>query len=276
YNTFGGGNLDLEPEESDTITLGVVFTPSFVDDLSISIDYFDIEVDGYINTVPEETSLTQCAESGDDFFCSLVNRGLGGTLWANNSGYIIATNVNTGSLATAGFDFQANYQLDVDSFGLLTFDYIATVLDKLEFQSLPDAAVTPPEDCAGFYGGSCQTNFGTGSNPEFRHKATVSWESLNGLYGVTTTWRYIDEVSLKGNADPASINAKLDAQNYFDLAGRWTAADYLTLRVGVNNVFDEDPPLSSVVGTAPGNGNTYPQVYDALGRYVFVNATLDF
>ncbi|MEO1660575.1 MAG: TonB-dependent receptor [Pseudomonadota bacterium] len=276
YNTFGGGNPDLAPEESDTVTLGLVFTPSFIDDLSITVDYFDIEVDGYINTVPEETSITQCAETGDEFFCSLINRGLGGTLWANSSGYVVATNVNTGSLATAGYDFQANYKLDIGSKGQLTFDYIATILEKLEFQSLPDAEVTPPEDCAGFYGGSCQTNFGTGSNPEFRHKATIAWQSEGGAYGLTTTWRFIDEVSLKGNTNPNSINATLDEQHYFDLAGRWSATDHLTLRAGVNNVFDEDPPLSSVVGTAPGNGNTYPQVYDALGRYVFLNATLDF
>ena len=50
----------------------------------------------------------------------------------------------------------------------------------------------------------------------------------------------------------------------------------MSLRLGVNNVLDEDPPLSSVVGTAPGNGNTYPQVYDALGRYIFMGATFDF
>lgn len=276
YNTFGGGNPDLDPEESDTYTLGLVFTPIFIDDLSITVDYFDIQVDGYINTVPEETSITQCAESGDEFFCSLINRGLGGTLWANSSGFVIATNVNTGSLATAGFDLQANYQVDMDTIGSLSFDFIATILDKLEFQSLPNAEITPPEDCAGFYGGACQTNFGTGSNPEYRHKATVGWGSFDGNFGATATWRHIDEVSLKGNSDPDSINATLAAQNYIDLSGRWSATENLTLRAGVNNVFDNDPPLSSVVGTAPGNGNTYPQVYDALGRYVFVNAKYDF
>ena len=81
---------------------------------------------------------------------------------------------------------------------------------------------------------------------------------------------------MKDNTNSNSINGKLGLRNYFDLAGSWRAKDYLTLRAGVNNVFDEDPPLSSVVGTAPGNGNTYPQVYDALGRYVFMNATFDF
>lgn len=276
YNTFEGGNPDLDPEESDTITFGVVFTPSFVDGLTLTVDYFDIEVEGYINAVPEETSLQQCAESGDPFFCSLINRGLGGTLWANNSGYVIATDVNTGSLSTAGVDVQAAYQYDANALGLFDFDFIATILDELIFQALPDAEVTPPEDCAGFYGGACQTNFGTGSNPEYRHKASISWQSPNDLYGITGTWRYVDEVSLKGNSNPDSINATLDSQNYFDLAGKWNANEWLTFRLGVNNVLDEDPPLSSVVGTAPGNGNTFPQVYDALGRYVFMNATLDF
>lgn len=276
YNTFEGGNPDLEPEESDTYTLGIVFTPSFVDGLTVTVDYFDIEVDGYINAVPEEVSLAQCAESGDEFFCSLINRGTGGTLWANSSGYIVATDVNTGSLATAGYDIQANYDFEIGQYGSMSLGFIATVLDKLEFQALPDANVTPPEDCAGFYGGACQTNFGTGSNPEYRHKANVNWYSPSGTFAATGTWRYIDEVSLKGNSDPDSINATLDSQNYFDLAGSWQATENLVLRTGVNNVLDEDPPLSSVVGTAPGNGNTYPQVYDALGRYVFVNATFNF
>lgn len=276
YNTLGGGNQELEPEKSDTFTLGIVFTPSFIDRLSITVDYFDIEVDGYINTVPEETSLTQCAETGDEFFCSLINRGAGGTLWANNSGYIIATDVNTGSLATSGVDIQAAYHYDLDARGDLTFNYIATVLDSLEFQSLPDASVTPVEECAGFYGGSCQTNFGTGSNPEYRHKVDVRWTSATGIYSVNGAWRYIDEVSLKGNSDPTSVNATLGSRHYFDIAGSWQALRNTTIRAGVNNVFDRDPPLSSVVGTAPGNGNTYPQVYDALGRYVFLNATVNF
>ena len=71
------------------------------------------------------------------------------------------------------------------------------------------------------------------------------------------------------------VDSTLDAQNYFDLAGTWGATDYATFRFGVNNVLDEDPPLSASTGTT-GNGNTYPQSYDALGRYVFVGATLDF
>ena len=275
YNTFGGGNPDLEPEESDTITFGFVATPSFVDGLTVSVDYFDIEVEGYINTVPEETSLTQCGLTGDPFFCSLVNRGTGGTLWAGQTGFITATNLNTGSLATSGYDIQANYLYDSGAYGSFNFDYVGTILESLEFQSLPDASVTPVVDCAGLYAGRCQTNFGTGANPEYRHKASVTWSPVGGKLFLTGTWRYYDEVAQE-NAAPDPINATLDSQNYLDLSARYNLLDNTTVRFGVNNITDEDPPLSSVVGTAPGNGNTYPQVYDAMGRYIFMGATIDF
>lgn len=49
----------------------------------------------------------------------------------------------------------------------------------------------------------------------------------------------------------------------------------ISVRFGINNILDRDPPLSASVGTT-GNGNTYPQTYDALGRYMFVGATIDF
>jgi outer membrane receptor protein involved in Fe transport len=61
----------------------------------------------------------------------------------------------------------------------------------------------------------------------------------------------------------------------------WTVHEGVQLHAGINNVADKDPPLLSGNGLAPasppfGNGNTYPQVYDALGRYVFVGATIKY
>ncbi len=276
YNTFGGGNPNLDPETADTYTIGFVATPTFIEGLTVSLDYFEIEVEDYINTVPEDTSLEQCALTGNEFFCSLINRGNGGTLWANQTGFIIATNINTGRLSTSGYDLLANYMYDAGTYGTFDVNYVGTFLESLEVQSLPDAEVTPPFDCAGSYGGACQTNFGTGANPEYRHKAGLTWTRPGGKLAVTGTWRFFDEVSLFGNTDPDNINATLDSQNYLDLSARYIAFDNITLRAGVNNLTDEDPPLSSVVGTAPGNGNTYPQVYDALGRYVFFGAAVDF
>lgn len=273
FNTLTGGNLDLEPESSDTYTFGFVATPSFIEGLTFSVDYFDITVEDYINTVPQDLALNTCLANGDAFFCSLVNRGNGGTLWANQTGFITATNINTGQISTSGVDVLASYAYDAGDIGVFDFDFVGTWLESLEVQPLPDVDVGGKFDCAGQYGGSCQSNFGSGANPEFRAKTSATWSQE--AWAITGTWRFYDEVTLFGT-DGSGINGTLDAQNYFDLSGRYQLLENVSVRLGVNNILDEDPPLSSVVGTAPGNGNTYPQVYDALGRYVFMGASIDF
>ncbi|HTG78407.1 MAG TPA: hypothetical protein VL553_02265, partial [Sphingomicrobium sp.] len=78
----------------------------------------------------------------------------------------------------------------------------------------------------------------------------------------------------------------IDAQNYFDLSATWRVKDNYTLRMGVNNIFDNDPPLvtggnagrsgSNLCPAGPCNGNTYPGTWDALGRYIYAGVTLDF
>ena len=73
-----------------------------------------------------------------------------------------------------------------------------------------------------------------------------------------------------------SENNPFDAQDYFDVSASYSPFETTSLRVGINNVMDEEPPVSSSVGAGFGNGNTYPQVYDALGRYIFVGITQDF
>ena len=279
FNTLTGGNPDLDPEQSDTYTIGFVATPSMIPGLTVSLDYFDIVVEDLVGTVPQELALDTCLETGDEYFCSLVNRGSGGTLWANQTGYIVATNINTGSLSTSGFDLLASYDLDLDTRGGLTFDYVGTLLESLETKPLPNSPAADIFDCVGYYGGSCASGGGTevanGASPEYRHKASVTWADADGKFSVTGTWRYFSEVEIEGG-DDGTINGVLDAQNYLDLTGSWAATDYMSFRLGVNNLTDEEPPLSSVVGTAPGNGNTYPQVYDAFGRYIFMGATFDF
>ena len=71
------------------------------------------------------------------------------------------------------------------------------------------------------------------------------------------------------------LDEELPAENYFDLAANWAITEKASVTLGINNVLDDNPTISGAVGTT-GNGNTYPQTYDALGRYVFLRATVDF
>lgn len=275
FDTLAGGNPDLEPEVSDTWTAGVILSPRMIPGLTVSVDYFNIDVQGFIGTVPPEFALTSCLDSSDPFFCGLINRDTAGTLWLiEGEAFIQATNINTGKLKTSGIDVNANYVFELDDLGIanggqMRVGYISTFLNELEEQSLPGAA---PFDCAGFYGGVCQT-----PKPEYRHRATLGW--ARGKIDTMLTWRYIGSVRQFGTTT-SPINETLDATSYFDLSMRYAFSDALELRAGVSNVLDQDPPLTSIAGfggnESAGRANTFPQIYDAQGRYVFAGVTARF
>ena len=116
----------------------------------------------------------------------------------------------------------------------------------------------------------------------------MTWTTPLDGFGLSVSWRYFGAVENDGLTATTPTSAarrsrrtpKSAAQNYFDLAATWRVKDNYTLRLGVNNIFDNDPPL---IGGSHGrhrraryNGNTYPGVYDALGRYMFMGVTADF
>jgi outer membrane receptor protein involved in Fe transport len=98
------------------------------------------------------------------------------------------------------------------------------------------------------------------------------------------TWRYIggaeyeadtNQPTIGGHTTPDPISHTVGAVNYMDVAVSWQVRPKLTLRAGVNNILDTDPPLitNTIVGNA--NPNTYP-VYDVLGRQLFLALTAKF
>jgi len=106
------------------------------------------------------------------------------------------------------------------------------------------------------------------------------------LFDLALTWRHLDSVKIDASSTDelltgsfAPITAELGKRDYFDVSGSVNVTKQITLRAGVNNLFDKDPPISNstgVVGAPFGNGNTYPQVYDALGRKIFASITVSF
>jgi outer membrane receptor protein involved in Fe transport len=274
YNAIFGGSTALDPEKADTWTAGIVFTPTFVDGLSATLDYWSIKVDDTIATVPPKIALDQCLATGSSEYCSLIQRDSQGTLWLLDSAYIVATNVNIGTLETAGWDLNLNYNLTMGDWGGLSFALTGTWLDKFIIEPLPGVS---KYDCAGLYGDTCGTPL-----PELRTRLRTTWSTPWNL-DVSLNWRFFDSVDIDYSsndddlADPSLVfkqDKTLDSQNYLDLALVYTFAEKYTLSGGINNILDTDPPLSGFVGTGYGNGNTYPQVYDALGRYVFFGLSI--
>ena len=283
YQGLVGGNPNLIPETATTKSVGVVFQPRWIPRFAVTVDWFDIKIDDAIQQIGQDTILQTCANTLDPGFCGLVNRDQFGSLWRTPNGFVRDLNQNIGGSSTRGIDVSASYAMDIGDMGGLSFSFVGTWLDEL----ITDNGVSDPYDCTGYFGLQC-----TIPNPEWRHKARVTFTTPDGL-GLSLQWRHfkgvqIDRLSPNPTlaATPtAPFNLSIPAQNYLDLAFTARIGDHYNFRLGVNNLLDRDPPIVGANGASAEinactavfcSGNTFPQVYDALGRYIFAGVTLDF
>ncbi|MFL5298420.1 MAG: TonB-dependent receptor domain-containing protein [Phenylobacterium sp.] len=298
YNGQTGGNPNLRPEKADTYTVGLVWSPSFVPGLNLTLDWFDIKVEDYISNVGANVIINGCVSGTNPDFCALVHRDVVGSI-RSTSGFVKDTVINQGALHTSGVDFSAGYRTGLDTFGIqdmgsVSFNFVGTWLDKLETTVLNGRSAI---DCAGLYGSTCTTLGGsTNPNPEWRHKFRVTWNTpfeygWFGNLGLSAQWRYFSKVDVDASSNDPALKApvaatdrELGARSYLDLLATFKVKDNYSFRVGVNNVLDQDPPLAGSGGGAfasncPAgacNQNVYAQMYDTLGRYIFVGLTADF
>lgn len=292
YNGLIGGNPTIHPEVAKTRDIGLVFTPSFLPSFNATLDYTDIRITNLINTYGPNTIQANCVATGSPVWCNLVHRDAGGTLWASLNGYTTDPILNEGGLEYKGIDTGLAYKIDMGAAGRIRTRLDGTYLLNLIYRpGLGTALQGKPYDCAGQFGPDCAP-----VTPKWRHRMTLDYDTpLTGL-SAGITWRYF------GGAKNQSLNsgypgyqpgvatsaiasgipvadAHIPSMEYIDLrvAYQW---NNVTARLGVNNVADKDPPVIDT-GNSGGNSiyaesNTYPSVYDTLGRYVFVNVTVDF
>jgi outer membrane receptor protein involved in Fe transport len=281
YNGLTGGNPLLTPESADTFSVGVVFSPSFIEDFTITLDWYDIEIEDTISTIGADLTINTCLTTGDPTFCSLINRGPGsGSLWLGSNSFIINTNQNIGTVSTAGFDVEANWGFGMGSMGDGSINLIGTYVDEFVTEPLPGF---PTYDCAGLYGNVCGR-----PTADWKHKARFTWNTPWAV-DVFLTWRHTAELDLDATVDNPNFafgqfeatDVKIDSYDYIDLAGAYALdtdfADF-TFRLGINNLFDDDPPILGADTSIPVyiSGNTFPQSYDVLGRYWYVTASMAF
>jgi iron complex outermembrane receptor protein len=277
-----GGSTNLQAERAKTYSVGLIFTPTFAPGLNATLDYYRIDLKGTIGTVPLGIVMQRCLDTGDPQFCSMIVRSSNGALFGSSvttGGYIVGTSVNVGAGTASGIDLQANYSMPLerigwDNGGRIAFNLAGSYLMKATTTPLPGEA---EYDCAGLFGPQCQT-----VNPRWRHTFRLTWTSPWQVT-VSGAWRYFGGATLEtdtnqptigqGTTDP--FNHRLPARNYFDLSFLWTVKRAVDLRVGVNNIFDQDPPLVNSLIAGTGLPNTYPS-YDLLGRKVFVGLTARF
>ena len=273
FNLITGGNPNLVAERGETTTFGVVITPSMIENLSIAIDYFDIEVTDAIGSVPAQTSYDRCLTTGDPAFCANIQRDTAGTLHLLNEAPggglagISTQNVNVATDATEGVDVNITYSLDMSDMGSINFDYAATFLDTNYTIAIPgDDKV----ECTGAYAGPCGL-----PAPEYNHRFLATWVTPYDLT-VSATWRHIGETDLYGLTDPQGyLEDSMEERNYLDLAATYDYSENVQVRFGANNLLGEDAPVTTSSGTGTGNNNTYPGLFD-VSTYLFAGVTVKF
>jgi outer membrane receptor protein involved in Fe transport len=263
-----GGNPAVKPEVADTYTVGLILTPHQIPRLSLSVDYYHIKVKGYIGTIDPSLIVNQCTTNGNPYYCGLFKRDpRSGAIFGSN-GYIVGSTLNTGYLLTSGIDVSAAYNFAVGRLGRIDASVVGTWTEQMTQEPLPGLGTF---DCKGLYGYSCGQ-----PNPAWRHVARATWNTPGDKASLSLSWRYFDATKVSGG-DTTVINARIPVYNYFDLAATASVTKQLQLRMGVNNLTDKAPPvIATGILTSFGNGNTYPGVYDPMGRTMFVGATLTF
>ncbi|HFB64773.1 MAG TPA: TonB-dependent receptor [Aeromonadales bacterium] len=257
YNGLFGGNPDLDPEDSETYSFGIILNP--VDDLDIALDYFNIDVTKAIGTVPADVILRKCGEDNVQSFCDLIHRGPTETLWIG-ADFTEQTNINTGSLSVEGIDFDTTYKFDLQDMGDLNFALKGTYLLTWDTEPVKGEGVT---SCLGFWDRNTCGN----PTPEWRWNLATTWNTPWDI-NVTGTIRYLGETKELGDG-PTPINA----QTYLDLSASWDMNESVKFRFGIDNILDKNTPIIPNAPAGIGNGNTFPGSFDYLGRYVFASVT---
>ena len=221
-----GGNPDLQPEEAENFTVGVVFTPAFAPRLAVTLDFYDIKKEDIIGSIDRNYILAQNAENGS--YADRVTRDPA----TNSVTQIIATRANLLDQSIRGLDFGVQYQTEESSIGTFGFRADMTYLDTYEQSPAPGA---PPVRRVGQY------NDSTGTLARVRGTGRVTW--TRGPFQLGTGLRYVGGVTNMGSL--LVDGEHLEADSY--LQNDWLVSyDYeplqLKFTVTIENITDEMPP----------------------------------
>tara|TARA_B100000700_G_scaffold124126_1_gene139033 strand:- start:404 stop:3322 length:2919 start_codon:yes stop_codon:yes gene_type:complete len=262
-DTLSGGNPDLKPEKSTSFTGGLVWTPSFAENFSMTLDYYDIEIEDAISFIATQSIADNCVDAAggiDEAFCSQVDRDPETfDIELVRSGYL-----NAAAITTRGIDADFDYRTDLADFdidGELTFNLFINHLIELEdfeFQNRPDKV---------------NVENGEVGDPEWQGRFTVqyTWQDLN----LTWTTRYTDrsarfDVSPEGDIEEDISPAYVGSIVTHDLSARYQLTDNMRVDLGLRNLTDKLPP--AYIQASGGN----EAIYDVVGRRFFANVNVTF
>lgn len=279
------GNEALREETAETFTVGFVFTPSFVEGLSVALDYYDIDIEGAVDEIDASDILQICYTSGDfanNPSCQIPIR----NTVTGQLELVTETSLNINALRTSGLDLTARYAYEPSFMpGSLDFGLILTKVNEIEEEAPePGTSDTFTTDTNGLLG-----------FPEYRWRFTADWNYERWSVGWRTSYlgEMLNDDTGRNRSTACAANNNcgdkialfLDGEfthnvrasyDYPDLFGDSDAVFYL----GINNIGDNQGPvlftLNQLVNGAGDVGENHHSLYDITGRFYYAGATVRF
>ncbi|HTE52830.1 MAG TPA: TonB-dependent receptor [Kofleriaceae bacterium] len=265
-----GGNEELEPETAKVLTTGIVYEPTFAENLAFTVDYFDVSLDNAIQPAGANILLSNCYASPNRTDCDKITRAPGSSQIVE----IDDRTVNIGRATTSGIDASIGYRYAVHGVGTFRHDLEGTRLLKFD-NFFPDGM-----------GGEVKHEglgvFDLGTFPKYKANLSTMW-GLGGI-GAGFNVRYIHKFRECRSADGTVVNdcsidgalsRKVSANVTADALASYTFANPIGKTIvsgGVNNVLDQKPPNIYNGFIATSDSNTY----DYMGRFFYVRLTQGF
>ncbi|WP_299810169.1 TonB-dependent receptor [uncultured Shewanella sp.] len=255
-----GGNENLTPEEAETFTVGFVYSPSYLDGFSVTADYYDISITNSIALVDSNYIAEQCMNSSgeqintDTALCQSANityDPLSGKIKFNNQLQ------NIGAEDTSGIDVNLAYTFEV-----LGLDWRTGLDTTILLENVSEISGQSID-----YAGYITSGMGSFAKVKSNFDLGVQGADWSANYQA----RYIsgmDSYDCQA-ADSSCLAPTVGSVVYHDISGSYYFNNGLQLSLGVNNLFDKEPPYYS----GNNDANTDPYTYDTLGRYFYLQAS---
>ncbi|HVF36103.1 MAG TPA: TonB-dependent receptor, partial [Candidatus Saccharimonadia bacterium] len=282
-----GGNPRLTPEKAETRTLGLVYSPGWLEGLDVYLDWYRIEIENSIGVRSANFIVNDCYVGGNPGACALVTRGAGGIVTDIRATVL---NLQAGT-EVEGYDLTLSYRFDT-RFGRFEIDWDSAYVSYLGELGQPDFNEQLP-DLSFAFGNQVGVYFDT--NPNWRLKSNLSTHWQLGDWGATLTARYLSALDencasvrnaavASGSPDLAALCDRvpgtpqfpvaehtIDDIRYFDAQLTWASPWDARIAAGVRNLTDAGPPVS--YGTF---ANSFDPQYEVPGRFWYVSYTQKF
>ena len=266
------GTPVLDTEKAKTITFGgVLRSPAesgVFSDITATVDFYQIKINNAIRSVDAVSAYQACFNGfgtnptydPNYFYCTLIGRSV-----VNGARQqVLAPYLNLGKLITRGLDMSFNWLFDIGNAGQLNLNVQANYLFTFKTNPIPEAPLVE--------------NAGTlAQDGQFRYKTTTNLTYIHNEWQVGLQWRHLP--SIKDESYATNHNTTVlgvGSYDIFDLYGNWAIKDNVSLRAGMDNVLNKQPPRTGVNPGVTNGVMTSPGYYDTIGRRFYGGVSINF